>query len=61
VAFPRRVRAVNRSVPTVLQTDKHEYAMLTVVVHKGLSKSKCLGKALTRTEQAAEPAPAALM
>jgi hypothetical protein len=35
--------------------------MLTVVVHKGLSKSKCLGKALTRTEQAAEPAPAALM
>jgi hypothetical protein len=52
---------VNRSVPTIPQTDKHGYVMLIVVAHKDLSKSKCLGKVLTRTEQAVEPAPAVLM
>lgn len=35
--------------------------MLTDDVREGQSKSKHLGKVLTRTEQAAEPAPVALM
>jgi hypothetical protein len=48
-------------MPTLPQAGEREYTMLTTVVHKGLSKSKRLGKVLTRPEQAVEPAPVALM